>query len=254
MSGAPVNVLAGGPDSNITVIVAAHPIPTAQIAIFLFEDNYPLNGTPTYLKRKSLHAGQVGAEAWARSTGPSSTSSWRTRPASTAARRALAAGRLRQPARHRLQRRAATTPRCHRSPWATAPCIPDANGYLPSRTWRRASTASSSTRPPANPAMGSGHHHRGHQGHRRLGQGQRAALLRRVRPAEPHVFMGFIQTDRIGRPHSTAAVPRSPARSPDTHFSRPPGQRLLPRPAVPQLYRRAQRRRRTRSDAGRRVL
>ncbi len=23
-----------------------HPIPTAQIAIFLFQDNYPLNGTP----------------------------------------------------------------------------------------------------------------------------------------------------------------------------------------------------------------
>lgn len=33
-------------DSTVTVTVQQHPIPTAQIAIFLFQDNWPLNGAP----------------------------------------------------------------------------------------------------------------------------------------------------------------------------------------------------------------
>jgi hypothetical protein len=44
MSGVPVEVGAAG--GAATVVVEQHPIPTAQIAIFLFEDNYPLNGAP----------------------------------------------------------------------------------------------------------------------------------------------------------------------------------------------------------------
>ncbi|NEX18955.1 hypothetical protein G3480_01255 [Thiorhodococcus mannitoliphagus] len=51
LSGAPVTVLANAadPDQNlddVTVVVEEQPIPTAQIAIYLFHDCYPLNGTP----------------------------------------------------------------------------------------------------------------------------------------------------------------------------------------------------------------
>jgi hypothetical protein len=35
-----------GADVAVTVTVQKHPIPTAQIALFLFEDNWPLNGAP----------------------------------------------------------------------------------------------------------------------------------------------------------------------------------------------------------------
>ena len=66
MSGAPVNVLpnAGpaGVSDDVTVVVQQHPIPTAQIAIFLFEDNYPLNGTPDLPEEENPPAGGVGAD------------------------------------------------------------------------------------------------------------------------------------------------------------------------------------------------
>ena len=51
MGGAPVTVLPNAQDPNNTldeavVVVQAHPIPTAQIAVYLFHDCYPLNGAP----------------------------------------------------------------------------------------------------------------------------------------------------------------------------------------------------------------
>ncbi len=51
MSGAPVTVVPNNQDPNnsvddVTVIVEQHPIPTAQIAVYLFHDCYPLNGAP----------------------------------------------------------------------------------------------------------------------------------------------------------------------------------------------------------------
>jgi hypothetical protein len=51
ISGGSVEVLPNAQDpsqtlDNLTVTVQAHPIPTAQITIYLFEDNYPINGVP----------------------------------------------------------------------------------------------------------------------------------------------------------------------------------------------------------------
>jgi hypothetical protein len=51
MSGKPVTVLPNNqdPDGNlddVTVVVEQHKIPTAQIAVYLFEDYFPLNGAP----------------------------------------------------------------------------------------------------------------------------------------------------------------------------------------------------------------
>ena len=44
IGGAPVDVTAG--DATVEVTVQANPIPTAQIAVFLFQDNWPTNGAP----------------------------------------------------------------------------------------------------------------------------------------------------------------------------------------------------------------
>ncbi|MGB5455001.1 MAG: hypothetical protein WBO18_03395, partial [Gammaproteobacteria bacterium] len=51
IGGMAVNVLPNSEDpsqtlDNVTVTVQANPIPTAQIALFLFQDNFPLNGAP----------------------------------------------------------------------------------------------------------------------------------------------------------------------------------------------------------------
>ncbi|MEW8322648.1 MAG: hypothetical protein AB2606_08365 [Candidatus Thiodiazotropha taylori] len=45
ISGAPVD-LRTATTGEVTVTVQEHPIPTAQISIYLFEDNYPVNGVP----------------------------------------------------------------------------------------------------------------------------------------------------------------------------------------------------------------
>ena len=45
MSGAPVD-LRSTASADVTVTVEAYPIPTAQIAVYLFHDCYPLNGAP----------------------------------------------------------------------------------------------------------------------------------------------------------------------------------------------------------------
>ncbi|MEW7972621.1 MAG: hypothetical protein AB2810_07155 [Candidatus Thiodiazotropha endolucinida] len=44
ISGAPIEVVPGS--NELTVTVQPHPIPTAQISIYLFEDNHPINGVP----------------------------------------------------------------------------------------------------------------------------------------------------------------------------------------------------------------
>lgn len=45
MGGAPV-VVSNAATAQVTVTAEAHPIPTAQIAVFLFQDCFPLNGAP----------------------------------------------------------------------------------------------------------------------------------------------------------------------------------------------------------------
>jgi hypothetical protein len=66
MSGQPVNVLPNADplaaSDDIQVVVEQHPIPTAQMTIFLFEDNYPLNGTPDLPEEENPPAGEVGAD------------------------------------------------------------------------------------------------------------------------------------------------------------------------------------------------
>ncbi len=63
MTGRPVEI-AGGPEA-VTVVVEQHPIPTAQIAIFLFEDNYPLNGTPDLPEEENtVNADGVGPDGF----------------------------------------------------------------------------------------------------------------------------------------------------------------------------------------------
>jgi hypothetical protein len=44
MAGIPVDLRSG--EATVTVTTEAHPIPAAQIAVYLFEDCYPLNGAP----------------------------------------------------------------------------------------------------------------------------------------------------------------------------------------------------------------
>jgi len=46
ISGAPLVIDGAAGTQTVTVTVQKHPIPTAQITIFLFHDNYPINGNP----------------------------------------------------------------------------------------------------------------------------------------------------------------------------------------------------------------
>jgi hypothetical protein len=46
ISGQAVEIGQGGQGNDVTVVVQKHPIPTAQIAIFLFQDHFPINGAP----------------------------------------------------------------------------------------------------------------------------------------------------------------------------------------------------------------
>ena len=46
ISGQPVRIGQGQQGNDVTVVVQKHPIPTATIAIFLFQDFYPINGAP----------------------------------------------------------------------------------------------------------------------------------------------------------------------------------------------------------------
>ena len=61
MSGNPVEIAAGA-DATVTVATEAHPIPTAQISIFLFEDNFPLNNSPDLPAEENPPPGTIGAD------------------------------------------------------------------------------------------------------------------------------------------------------------------------------------------------
>ncbi len=71
ISGGPVTVLADAVDTNnvlddLTVTVEAHPIPTAQISIYLFHDNSPINGAPDLPEETNPAPGQPGHVDWTR--------------------------------------------------------------------------------------------------------------------------------------------------------------------------------------------
>ncbi|MCP3866518.1 MAG: hypothetical protein GY703_00160, partial [Gammaproteobacteria bacterium] len=46
ISGAPLVIDGGAGTQTVTVTVQKHPIPTAQIAMYMFHDHYPINGAP----------------------------------------------------------------------------------------------------------------------------------------------------------------------------------------------------------------
>ncbi len=62
ISGAPVVV--DGSNPTITVTVQKHPIPTAQISIFLFHDNFPINGAPDLPEETNPAPGDLGHVDW----------------------------------------------------------------------------------------------------------------------------------------------------------------------------------------------
>jgi hypothetical protein len=69
IGGGSVEVLQGvnGAD-NLTVTVQSHRIPTAQIAIYLFQDNHPINGAPDLPEEANPPVGDPGHVDWTRFT------------------------------------------------------------------------------------------------------------------------------------------------------------------------------------------
>ncbi|MET0026521.1 MAG: hypothetical protein ABW101_02695 [Candidatus Thiodiazotropha sp.] len=69
ISGGPVTVVADAADpsnviDNLTVTVQAQPIPTAQISIYLFHDNSPINGAPDLPEETNPAPGEPGHVDW----------------------------------------------------------------------------------------------------------------------------------------------------------------------------------------------
>ncbi|PVV09876.1 MAG: hypothetical protein B6D77_09420 [gamma proteobacterium symbiont of Ctena orbiculata] len=69
ISGGSVEVLPNAQDpnqslDNLTVTVQAHPIPTAQISIFLFQDTFPINGAPDVPQEINPAPGEPGHVDW----------------------------------------------------------------------------------------------------------------------------------------------------------------------------------------------
>ncbi|WAK01104.1 hypothetical protein [Methylobacter sp. YRD-M1] len=63
MSGAPVTLDDAG-NQTVTVTVESHPTPTAQITVYLFHDNFPINGAPDLPEEQNPAAGQPGHVDW----------------------------------------------------------------------------------------------------------------------------------------------------------------------------------------------
>jgi large repetitive protein len=69
ISGGPVTVLTDADDPNnnrddLTVTVHTHPIPTAQLSIYLFHDNSPINGAPDLPEETNPAVGEPGHVDW----------------------------------------------------------------------------------------------------------------------------------------------------------------------------------------------
>jgi hypothetical protein len=62
IGGAPVQL--DGGSASVTVVVQEHPIPTAQITVFLFRDSYPINGAPDLPEEENPPAGDPGHVDW----------------------------------------------------------------------------------------------------------------------------------------------------------------------------------------------
>jgi hypothetical protein len=64
MSGAPVILPDDGANPTVTVTVEKHPIPTAQITVYLFHDNFPINGAPDLPEEQNPTSGEPGHVDW----------------------------------------------------------------------------------------------------------------------------------------------------------------------------------------------
>ena len=62
ISGAPIEVVDG--TESVTVTVQQHPIPTTQIALYLFHDNFPVNGAPDLPEETNPVPGELGHVDW----------------------------------------------------------------------------------------------------------------------------------------------------------------------------------------------
>ncbi len=64
ISGAPLVVDGAAGTQTVTVTVQKHPIPTAQISIFVFQDNFPINGAPDLPQEANPAFGEPGHVDW----------------------------------------------------------------------------------------------------------------------------------------------------------------------------------------------
>ena len=171
ISGAPI---ADG-QASVTVICNELPLPTAQITVFVFEDNSPINNVPDAAEpglanfkvvlyeaggRYGMSGGQQMLDGFGNMIGTD---------LSAEPRRHLCSGCRRQPdGRHAGP--GVRAHRCHRQ------CRYQAS--LAGQVRHRGG-------PPGRRGLAADQHHRGHAHHRRLGQTGRTALLHRVRPGGP---------------------------------------------------------------------
>ncbi len=188
--------------------VQAHPIPTAQITIFLFHDNFPINNVPDLPEETNPAVGEPGHVDWTQ------FSLFLEEPA----------GRYGQAGGQVIQDAFGNPLGTEYDPATGDPltgpggCPARADGTCadgtlypnPGRLSHRQVPVARQVRrrhhPSDRSALAADRHHRRHAGDRCLGEGQRAALLRRVRP--PGRAMS---SSDFSRPRRTVAFRHSPA-------------------------------------------
>jgi hypothetical protein len=202
MSGQPVNVLPNADplaaSDDIQVVVEQHPIPTAQMTIFLFEDNYPLNGTPDLPEEENPPAGEVGADG----LGPVDWTQFSITLEDPAGLYGQQGGPVLQDA---FGNQLGTTylPNCDPN---TADCVdvagdgtlhPDENGYLTIKNLAPGKYGVIVTPPGANPAWVQVSTIEGTKVIDAWVKANEPPFFVEFGLPGPHVFMGFVKTDRM---------------------------------------------------------
>ena len=183
MGGASVVVTAAGATETVNVIVNDQPIPTAQITVYLFEDNWPLNANPD-LPAEENPAARTGVS----STGPNSASSSKSRPVCTARR----AGRsCRMPSAIRSVPR--ILPMGTSTCWGDGTLHPDANGVLTVKNLAPAKYGVIVVPPVASPAWQQTSTIEGSKVVDAWVKANEPPFFAEVGQAGPHVFFGFVQ-------------------------------------------------------------
>ena len=146
----------------ITVKVHQHPVPTAQITVFVFHDNSPINNAADLPAEEGLAGFRVMLE-------------------DAGGRYGMSAGQQMMDA---FGNPLGTTygPDGNVVKMGSGVITTDADGDAMIKNLAPGKYGVQVV-PPGGAGLAADLHHRGHQDHRRLGQGQRAPLLRGVRPA-----------------------------------------------------------------------